>query len=159
ALRAEGARVPDQAGAVLALLDQQLAAGGGGPERRGLRVNRWGWSGQVAGHASSCPRMSVALPIRVPIEPPVPCTRAMSQSGTCTGALASPRSWRTASITFVIPPRFTGWLLQRPPPSVLNGSAPCGASSEPSATNGPPSPFSQKPRSSIVSSTVMVNES
>src|SRR5690349_12267297 len=31
AVRAEGPRVPDQAGAVLALLNQQLAAGGRGP--------------------------------------------------------------------------------------------------------------------------------
>ena len=31
---------------------------------------------------------------------------------------------RTASMIFVMPPRLPGWLLQSPPPSVLNGSAP-----------------------------------
>ena len=105
------------------------------------------------------PRISVALPIRVASEPPVPCTSAICASGTCTAGCASPRNWRTASITFVMPPRLVGWLLHKPPPSVLNGSLPCGATNAPSETKRPPSPFSQKPRSSIVSSTVMVNES
>ena len=48
--------------------------------------------------------------------------RDAAQSGTCTAGCASPRSWRTASITFVMPPRLVGWLLHSPPPSVLNGS-------------------------------------
>src|SRR5207245_395388 len=47
----------------------------------------------------------------------------------------------------------------RPPPSVFTGKRPPRARRPPSATNSPPLPFSQKPRSSIVSTTVMVNES
>src|SRR5206468_10187850 len=66
--------------------------------------------------------MTVALPWRVPSEPPVPCASAMSQFFTWTLGCASPRSCRTASTTFVSPPRLAGWLLQSPPPSVLNGS-------------------------------------
>ena len=69
---------------------------------------------------------------------------------------ASPRSCRTASMTLVMPPRFAGWLLHSPPPSVLNGSLPTPEIRLPSATNRPPSPFAQKPRSSICISTVMV---
>jgi len=49
-----------------------------------------------------------------------------------------------------------GWLLQRPPPSVLKGSLPWPAIRLPSDTNAPPFPFSQKPRSSSCISTVMV---
>jgi len=41
------------------------------------------------------------------------------------------------SITLVMPPRFDGWLLQRPPPSVLNGNLPVPAIKLPSATNLP----------------------
>ena len=44
----------------------------------------------------------MALPMRVPIEPPVPWASAMSQLGTWTAGCASPRSWRTASMTLVI---------------------------------------------------------
>ena len=87
----------------------------------------------------------MALPWRVPSEPPVPCASARSQFLTCTAGCASPRSWRTASITLVMPPRLAGWLLHRPPPSVLNGSLPTPEIRLPSATNAPPSPFSQKP--------------
>ena len=87
----------------------------------------------------------VALPWRVPSEPPVPCASARSQFGTCTSGCASPRSWRTASITLVMPPRLAGWLLHSPPPSVLNGSLPTPEIRLPSATNLPPLPFSQKP--------------
>ena len=68
--------------------------------------------------------ISVALPWRVPSEPPVPWARATSQFLTCTAGCASPRSCRTASTTLVRPPRFAGWLLQSPPPSVLKGSLP-----------------------------------
>src|SRR3712207_8035738 len=67
-------------------------------------------------------RITVALPCRVPSRPPVPCASASLQSFTCTAGCASPRSWRTASITLVMPPRLAGRLLQRPPPSVLKGS-------------------------------------
>ena len=42
------------------------------------------------------------LPCRpVSIPPPLPCISATSQFFTCTLGWASPRSWRTASITFV----------------------------------------------------------
>ena len=61
--------------------------------------------------------------------------RARGRSSfTCTSGCASPRSWRTASITLVMPPRLAGWLLQRPPPSVLKGSRPTPAMRLPSAT-------------------------
>ena len=53
-------------------------------------------------------------------------------------------------------PRLAGWWLQSPPPSVLNGSLPTPEMRLPSATNLPPCPFAQKPRSSSVMSTVMV---
>src|SRR5215469_2004111 len=162
AFRADSARVPDHAAAVQAALEQQPARRRRGPELLRLRIDRrrGRWQGLVLrAHASSRPRMSVAAADRVPSDPPLPCASAISQSGTCTAPLASPRSCRTASITFVIPPRFTGWLLHSPPPSVLKGSLPCGASRLPSATNAPPLPFSQNPRSSIVCSTVIVNES
>ena len=43
-----------------------------------------------------------------------------------------------------------------PPPSVLNGSLPLPEIRLPSATNLPPSPFLQKPRSSSCTTTVMV---
>ncbi|CKU20011.1 Uncharacterised protein [Mycobacterium tuberculosis] len=55
-----------------------------------------------------------------------------------------------------MPPRLAGWLLHRPPPSVLNGSLPMPEMRLPSITNLPPSPFLQKPRSSSCISTVMV---
>ena len=81
---------------------------------------------------------------------------AMRTSGTWV-APASPRSWRTAS-TIRNMPRMPGWQADSPPPSVLVGRGPSKRSRPPS-TNGPPSPFLQKPRSSSVSSTVIVNES
>ena len=40
----------------------------------------------------------------------------------------------------VMPPRLDGWLLPSPPPSVVIGSRPSGATSAPSDTNAPP-PF------------------
>src|SRR5215813_3352483 len=100
--------------------------------------------------------MTVAEPCRVPSEPPVPCANARSQFLTCTAGCASPRNCRTASTTLVNPPRFAGWLLQRPPPSVLNGNLPVPEIRLPSDTNRPPRPFSQKPRSSNCITTVMV---
>ena len=68
--------------------------------------------------------ITVAAPCLVPSEPPVPCANARSQFLTCTAGCASPRNWRTASTTLVRPPRFAGWLLHSPPPSVLNGNLP-----------------------------------
>src|SRR5215472_1529844 len=172
AVRADHARVPDHAAAVQAALQQQPARRRRGPEILRLGVDRGRGRRQGLGvlvvthvvshvfaHESSLPRTSVAAADREPSDPPLPCASAISQSGTYTGPFASPRNCRTASITFVIPPRFTGWLLHSPPPSVLTGSLPCGASRPPSAANAPPLPFSQKPRSSIVCSTVIVKES
>ena len=98
----------------------------------------------------------VALPCRVPREPPVPWASATSQFFTCTLGCASPRSWRTASTTLVSPPRLAGWLLHSPPPSVLKGSLPVPEMRLPSATSLPPCPFALNPRSSSVMSTVMV---
>src|SRR5580658_2448918 len=138
--RAERPRVPDRGAALVADGEQQTALGGGAPEGLGLGIDvRCGCRQRLGHQASSRPKMTVELPWRVLIEPPVPWARAISQSGTWTAGCASPRSWRTASMTLVIPPRFTGWLLHRPPPSVLNGSFPCGAMRAPSRTKRPPS--------------------
>src|ERR1700733_13786361 len=100
--------------------------------------------------------ISVALQCRVPSCMPVPWASARSQFFTCTAGCASPRNCRTASITLVMPPRLDGWLLHKPPPSVLNGSLPGPEMRLPSDTNFPPAPFSQKPKSSSCISTVMV---
>ena len=59
-------------------------------------------------------RITVLPPCRVPSEPPVPCASARLQFFTCTAGCASPRSWRTASMILVMPPRFAGWLLHKP---------------------------------------------
>src|SRR6266545_3902431 len=163
ARRAERARIPDHRVARAAAWQQQLGLRRGVPERLGFRIDlrrrRWQPHLGCVCHASSWPRINVALPIREPMEPPVPCASAMSQLGTCTSGFDSPRNCRTASRILVIPPRLAGWLLHNPPPSVLKGSLPPGESSAPSCTNWPPLPFSQKPRSSICSSTVIVKES
>lgn len=98
----------------------------------------------------------MALAWRWPSIPPVPWAMARSQFLTCTLGWASPRSWRTASIILVMPPRLAGWLLHRPPPSVLKGSLPTPEIKLPSMTNLPPSPLAQKPRSSSWIRTVMV---
>src|SRR5882724_3096427 len=138
-----------------ATLDQEFALRGRIPERLGLgialrrRIFFW-----LTHHTRS--RMQVEAPWRTPSNPPVPCTSARSQFGTCTLGCACPRNCRTASMILVMPPRLTGWLLQSPPPSVLNGSLPTPEIRLPSATNLPPSPFLQKPRSSSCISTVMV---
>src|SRR5690606_3117834 len=66
-------------------------------------------------HDYALSRMRVALPWREPNSPPVPWASARPQFGTCTAAWASPRNWRTASITLVMPPRLAGWLLHNPP--------------------------------------------
>src|SRR5688572_16595271 len=72
-------------------------------------------------HFHSLSMMSVALACLDPNCPPVPCASATSQFLTCTFGCASPRSCRTASMIFVMPPRLLGWLLHSPPPSVLTG--------------------------------------
>ena len=56
----------------------------------------------------------------------------------------SPRSCFTASMTRKMP-RMPGWLDERPPPSVLIGSAP-PRPRRPPVTKAPPSPLAQKPR-------------
>src|SRR3984957_6112764 len=106
-----------------AALDQEFALGGGIPERLRLGVALRGRiSGFVGHHTRS--RMQVEAAWRTPSRPPVPCASARSQFGTCTFGCASPRNCRTASMILVMPPRLTGWLLHKPPPSVLNGSLP-----------------------------------
>src|SRR5690606_13179138 len=160
--RAGRARIEEMLAGILAEADQQLAFFGRVPEALALDVDCG--RGILAllrlrAHASSVPRMTVALPWRVPSEPPVPCASASRMFFTWTAGCASPRICRTASRTLVRPPRLPGWLLQRPPPSVLKGSLPWPEIRLPSETNFPPWPFSQKPRSSIVSSTVIVKES
>src|SRR5882762_5048785 len=159
--RAVRARIEMRLAAGGAFLDKQLALRRGVPEGLGLRVDRRG--GDLAllllavGHrAYSRSMITVAAACLVPSEPPVPCANATSQFLTCTAGCASPRNCRTASNTLVNPPRFDGWLLHRPPPSVLNGSLPTPAIRLPSLTKRPPWPFSQKPRSSICIKTVIV---
>src|SRR5712691_2518588 len=155
--RTDRARVVVGLIALRAVLDHQTAFSRGVPERLRLRhhLRRLDLPGLRRGH-HSLSMISVALMCRVPSEPPVPCASATSQFFTCTLGCASPRSWRTASMTFVMPPRLAGWLLQSPPPSVLKGSRPTPEIKLPSATNLPPCPFSQKPRSSSVMTTVIV---
>src|ERR1700759_859151 len=141
-----------------AALDKEFALGGRVPERFRLRTAlRRRVFHLVVHHTRS--RIQVDAVWRTPSRPPVPWTSARSQFGTCTLGCAWPRNCRTASMILVMPPRLTGWLLHRPPPSVLNGSLPVPEIRLPSATNLPPSPLAQKPRASRVTSTVMVNES
>src|SRR6266702_3154317 len=153
--RADRAREVVRLAACRAALDHELALLGRFPERGGLRI---GHGGRIllgfAHHTRS--RIAVEAAWRTPRRPPVPWAMARSQFLTCTFGCASPRNCRTASMILVMPPRLTGWLLQSPPPSVLNGNLPTPEIRLPSATNLPPSPFLQKPRSSICISTVMV---
>src|SRR5882762_5620184 len=153
--RADRAREVVRLAAGRAALDHELALGCRIPERLGLGI---GHRGRISFHFNhhTRSRMQVEAAWRTPSSPPVPWATARSQFGTCTFGCASPRNCRTASRTLVMPPRLTGWLLQRPPPSVLNGSLPTPEIRLPSATNLPPSPFLQKPRSSICIKTVMV---
>src|SRR5580704_14856672 len=165
--RAVRSRIEMRLGAGGAFLVEELALPGRVPERLRLGVDRR--RGDLAllrlrlrlllrlGHRAH-PRsmMTVAPACRVPSEPPVPCAKARSQFLTCTAGCASPRNCRTASSTFVNPPRFDGWLLHSPPPSVLNGNLPTPAIRLPSLTKRPPWPFSQKPRSSSCIRTVIV---
>src|SRR5271166_5763690 len=141
-----------------AFADHQPAVCGSVPECLGLGIGLRGLDlALLARHLPhSLSMITVAAPCRVPSEPPVPWAIARSQFLTCTAGCASPRSWRTASTTFVRPPRLAGWLLHSPPPSVLNGNLPVPEIRLPSDTNLPPWPFSQKPRSSICISTVIV---
>src|SRR5690348_15603083 len=141
-----------------AFADHQLAFLGSLPKRLRLGIGLWGLDlALLALHLPhSLSMITVAAPCLVPSEPPVPCANARSQFLTCTAGCASPRNCRTASTTLVRPPRLAGWLLQRPPPSVLNGNLPVPEIRLPSETNLPPWPFSQKPRSSICIRTVIV---
>src|SRR5262245_1986918 len=150
-----------------ALLVQHLAAGGRLPVRRGDVVGQGKGSpaegrGDVAGdfaggvaagvvaHGASRPRIVVPMQDN---QPPEPQARASDAPGTWAGP-AWPRSWRTASMSRKIP-RMPGWVQLRPPPSVFSGSLPPNRSA-PLATNLPPSPFGQNPRSSSSSRTVIV---
>src|SRR5579859_6576069 len=112
--RADGPRVPVGLLAIYAALDQEAAFLRRIPE--GLRLDVDHRRGDRPGHRgvriawfrhaqASRSRITVAEPWRVPSEPPVPCAMARSQFFTCTFGCASPRSWRTASITLVMPPR------------------------------------------------------
>src|SRR5450432_2606043 len=90
-----------------AALDQELALRSCVPERFCLRIalrRRVSWF--VGHHTRSS--MQVEAAWRTPSRPPVPCASARSQFGTCTFGCASPRSWRTASMILVMPPRLTG---------------------------------------------------
>src|SRR4029077_16918729 len=107
--RADRPRVVMRAPAGGAALQQQPALPRRLPERFGLgaRGGRGGSSGRVR-HDQVLSMIRVALAWRVPSEPPVPWARARSQPFTWTAGCASPRSWRTASITLVMPPRLAG---------------------------------------------------
>src|SRR4030081_2403145 len=140
--RAQRARKVMRFAAGGAALDQELALGGSIPERLGLGIALWCRVFRFIGHYTRS-RMQVEAAWRTPSRPPVPWAMARSQFGTCTFGCASPRSCRTASMIFVMPP-------------VLNGSLPTPEIRLPSDTNLPPSPFLQKPRSSSCISTVMV---
>src|SRR5215468_2208214 len=135
--------------AILAPLEHQLFGLGAFPiglgtgRRQNRRVDL------LAHYRYSRSRMTVEPTWRVASEPPVACASTMSWFLTWTFGWASPRACRTASMTLVIPPRLPGWFEQSPPPSVLKGSLPTPEIRLPSATNRPPAPFSQKPRSSI----------
>src|SRR5262249_47739227 len=119
----------DRAGEIMRLaaggaaFDHELAGLRRVPERRGLRIGLRCPEFLCFGHHARS-RMQVEAAWRLPRSPPVPCATARSQFLTCTFGWASPRNWRTASMILVWPPRLTGWLLQSPPPSVLNGSLP-----------------------------------
>ena len=121
------ARIVMRLAAGAALLEQQLALRGRSPEGLGLRVDA-----AAPGSCGPVHRRHRLLPfhdqggaaVARAEQPPVPCASARSQFFTCTAGCASPRSWRTASMTLVMPPRLAGWLLHSPPPSVLNGSLP-----------------------------------
>src|SRR4029079_4402618 len=102
--------VPDQLAALVAAGQHEAPGRAAVPEGGRLEVAVRAprrQEGSVA-HASATPRISVELIIRVDSAPPVPWASASCTSGTCTAGLASPRTWRTASMIFVIPPRFAG---------------------------------------------------
>src|SRR5699024_8966719 len=88
--------------------------------------------------------------------PPLPLTRESLELFNCLSP-PSPRSCRTAS-TNKNNPYIPGCQYDNPPPFVFTGNFPPGAM-VPSSTNLPPSPFSQKPRSSKNSKTLIVKAS
>src|SRR5439155_8266337 len=152
--RADAARVVLHGAARAALLHEELVARAGVPERLGLGGDLRQRL-RVLGH-HDLPRISVAPEWRLPSAPPVPCTSATRESFTWR-LPPSPRSCLTGLTTGKMP-RIPGWLDESPPPSGLIGSSPPSAM-RPPETKAPPCPFLQKPRSSSVTSTVMVNES
>src|SRR5262249_9916452 len=89
-------RIPMRLAAGPANRNDQPAGAGRFGEGRVL-----GGGGGIETGAHVRPRITVALPCRLPSSPPVPCASARSQLFTCTFGCASPRSCRTASITLV----------------------------------------------------------
>src|SRR4051794_36030817 len=90
-----------------AALDQEFALLRRIPERRRFRIALRRGVFRFAVHYTRS-RMHVEAAWRTPSNPPVPCAMARSQLGTCTFGWACPRSWRTASMILVMPPRLTG---------------------------------------------------
>src|SRR5438132_1442325 len=102
-----------------ALLDHEAAVGRRVPER--LRLRRDRRRGDLALRLShgrhSLSMIMVALACRVPSDPPVPWASATLQFFPCPLGWASPRSWRPASLLWVMAPRVARWLSQSPAPS------------------------------------------
>src|SRR5207249_3313358 len=102
--RTQRARIVVVLAAGLAVLEQQLVLCRGVPPRLAFHVDVRRRQNTHLGfrrhHARSMIR--VALPWRIPSDPPVPWASATSQFFTCTFGCASPRSCRTASITLVM---------------------------------------------------------
>src|SRR5665213_1020652 len=90
-----------------AALDQEFALRRGIPERLCLGIALRSRVFRFVGHHARS-RLQVDAAWRTPRRPPVPCTSARSQFGTCTFGWACPRNCRTASMILVMPPRFTG---------------------------------------------------
>src|SRR5581483_10403705 len=112
--RADRAREIMRLAAGGAALDHELALPGRFPERRGLGIGLGRPEFlRISHHTRS--RMQVEAAWRLPSKPPVPCATARSQFFTWTFGCASPRSWRTASMILVWPPRLTGWFLHTLP--------------------------------------------
>src|SRR3984957_13709690 len=127
--------------------DQQPPVGRRGPVLPALVLDSR-QVGAVSHGSQSLPSTTVPFEQN---QPPVPLATASRASGTWRGP-ASPRSCLAAS-TSRNSPRWPGWSADRPPPSVLTGNSPPSWVRPPS-TNGPPSPFLQKPRSSSVTSSM-----
>src|SRR5215813_13755282 len=139
------------------------------PERLGIRfwetrLGSWCCHGLVSPDLSACDRWAqsaarivTAVAWREPSWPPLPTATASLAS--LTWDVDSPRSCRVASSSKKRP-RCPGWFDDRPPPSVFNAGLRGSSKTRwPSPTYCPPSPFLQKPRSSMRHMTVMEKES